>query len=1172
MKISSKFCLVLLFSLIFCVSALRAAGVRMLSDGVVQVEADFPPVQDRTVIIHPDGWDADGLKMNAITMEGIRSLGHPGEPVLPVYPVTVLIPQDRELVDVKFIPGAFETATGKYLVQSGQPEVPLCFSGPFRDVPPNREIYSQTTPYPRKCVEQVTAQFCRGYHLVTFNFRPVVYFPAQGTLHVYRHMAAQIITRKISGPIPGVVRCRDLPCDAAWVKRKVLNPELVETYRAEAPPDGTALSGQRDNYPYVIVTDTDFQPQFQLLINHKQSHGYPGTVVTMNWVQENYSGEDRAEQLRHFIFDAYNNWNTQFVLLGGDDDKSYNGGESGDYIVPRRDFYSSTDFGESDDEIPSDMYYACLDGTFNHDNDNLWAEPTDGINGGEVDWFGEVGIGRACVDSTSEAENFVNFLINYENADPNASFTKKAYMIGELLWEAPNLTYGADYKDEIKNGASTHGYTTVGFPEDWTVDTLYDKNIGTWTTTQLYSILNSNDLEVLNHLGHADVDYCMRMSNSDFESHVSNTMGFFGYTQGCYDGSFDNRDPYGDTLSSDCILEHFTCKDAGPFAFIGNSRYGWGEYQSTNGSSQYYDRQFFDAIFGEGILELGLANQDSKEDNIGYLAFAANRWCGYELNLFGDPQTPLGGGLSRTGMIFLDRTVYGNHVPVNITVKDLDLNINASAVDSANVTITTQTGDSETVTLTETGSTSAIFEGSIEVAEGAASPGNGIVETQNGFTLTAHYIDADDGQGGFNIERTADATADFLGPAISHIAVEQVTDTSAVITFLTSEPSSGVIIYGKTPPPEQISEGDSGNTTHRFVLQNLDQCSYYYFFIQATDPAGNTTTDDASGTYYTFPTLERVDFLSEDMSTDPGWTTELQWQYGHPTGGSGDHGAADPENGYSGTNVYGYNLNGGYPDNMADTAYLTTPPIDCSEGSGTKLTFMCWLGVERNIYDHASIRISTNGTDWETIWSNPETTLAGGTWEPWEFDISAQADGQSTVYIRWGMGPTDSGWTYCGWNIDDVTISFCRECTQPSPTPRPTRTPTQPPTATPNPPTATPGKASIDLTLNAHVFTAGDPFLLKAVYTNPGPQITLDEYIILDVFGTFFFWPGWSSIPEYRRIILEPEQTNSEDILEFTWPDGSFGHAEGLCFWAAFLVPGTTTVYGDIDNEVFGYR
>ena len=37
-------------------------------------------------------------------------------------------------------------------------------------------------------------------------------------------------------------------------------------------------------------------------------------------------------------------------------------------------------------------------------------------------------------------------------------------------------------------------------------------------------------------------------------------------------------------------------------------------------------------------------------------------------------------------------------------------------------------------------------------------------------------------------------------------------------------------------------------------------------------------------------------------------------------------------------------------------------------------------------------------------------------------NISAVADNQPTVYIRWVMGITDASWTYCGWNIDDVEI------------------------------------------------------------------------------------------------------------------------------------------------------
>jgi hypothetical protein len=246
--------------------------------------------------------------------------------------------------------------------------------------------------------------------------------------------------------------------------------------------------------------------------------------------------------------------------------------------------------------------------------------------------------------------------LTYENADPDMSmFMKHAVMVGEWLWNG-DVSYGGGFKDEIKNGSSAHGYTTVGFPDDWTVDTLYDRDHN-WYAWDMVDLINSNSVHVFNHVGHSDPEYCMRITIDRLANEIHNSLGFFAYSQGCYCGSFDNRTTSGSTLSYDCVLEHFTTEEKGAFAFIGNSRYGFGSSVSTDAPSQYFDRQFFDAIFGEGIRELGPANQDSKEDNVGYLSYATNRWCGYELNLFGDPQTPLGGNASQIGEIQLDNMV-----------------------------------------------------------------------------------------------------------------------------------------------------------------------------------------------------------------------------------------------------------------------------------------------------------------------------------------------------------------------------------------------------------------------------------------------------------------------------------------------------------------------------------
>ena len=57
---------------------------------------------------------------------------------------------------------------------------------------------------------------------------------------------------------------------------------------------------------------------------------------------------------------------------------------------------------------------------------------------------------------------------------------------------------------------------------------------------------------------------------------------------------------------------------------------------------------------------------------------------------------------------------------------------------------------------------------------------------------------------------------------------------------------------------------------------------------------------------------------SWNMDADPGWSVQGQWAFGHPDrAGRRFHGYPDPNNGHTGTNVYGVNLNGGYSTTVA---------------------------------------------------------------------------------------------------------------------------------------------------------------------------------------------------------------------------------------------------------------
>ena len=95
---------------------------------------------------------------------------------------------------------------------------------------------------------------------------------------------------------------------------------------------------------------------------------------------------------------------------------------------------------------------------------------------------------------------------------------------------------------------------------------------------------------------------------------------------------------------------------------------------------------------------------------------------------------------------------------------------------------------------------------------------------------------------------------------------------------------------------------------------------------------------------------------------------------------------------------------------------LVTPSFDCTELSGTILSFKYDIFKEQETSAFLA-EVSTNGgSDWDTVWQRtlsdrgPETATA---------DISTYADGASAVRIRFRYTASYDWW----WQIDDVTVS-----------------------------------------------------------------------------------------------------------------------------------------------------
>ena len=158
-----------------------------------------------------------------------------------------------------------------------------------------------------------------------------------------------------------------------------------------------------------------------------------------------------------------------------------------------------------------------------------------------------------------------------------------------------------------------------------------------------------------------------------------------------------------------------------------------------------------------------------------------------------------------------------------------------------------------------------------------------------------------------------------------------------------------------------------------------------------------------------------------DMDTDPNWLLDAGWAWGAPTGAGSWNG--DPNSGYTGQNVIGYVLDGDYDNNMTTASYAATGAINCQGYGNIRLSFRRWLGVE-SPYDHACVQVSNDGANWVDLWTTGSSHVSDGTWQSVDYAVPPSvADGQATVYFRWGIGPTDESVTCPGWNIDDVHVT-----------------------------------------------------------------------------------------------------------------------------------------------------
>lgn len=431
----------------------------------------------------------EGLSYDSVAMPGLSQYGAPGEPILPFKLVKALIPQGKDVQSVGVTTSNRKVLEGSFNVEYGKTPVPISSNITVVDKP-NQIIYNSANPYPGMLFLQMSEQCLRGYKILLLKIHPVQYIPKTNELFYFETMTVTIRLTE-TGKISPLFR--KLPQDRALVLGVVDNPDGAETYtKAVTSMRQLSIVDLSHSYDYVVITNNALQSSFQPLVDWKIQKGLNATVVLvediMNDPDYHCDGlfgdglgspkfNDTQAHIRNFIKDAYQNWGTQYVLLGGDDE-----------IIPSRGVYVYAD-SYTDYNIPCDMYYGALDGSWDNDNDTIfgeaveyWSGPENGTAGEEADFFAEVYIGRATVNNAMEVTTFVRKTLTYEQACLQTEIPKTPYAS-----TVARMDLGfSDLKDFLSlGGGSKQLDPTTWYSPDGDLPTMFN---GTNKASNVFSV------------------------------------------------------------------------------------------------------------------------------------------------------------------------------------------------------------------------------------------------------------------------------------------------------------------------------------------------------------------------------------------------------------------------------------------------------------------------------------------------------------------------------------------------------------------------------------------------------------------------------------------------------------------------------------------------------------
>lgn len=467
--------------------------------------------------------------------------------------------------------------------------------------------------------EYVSTSTRKNITLMRFAVSPFIYKEEDKKLYFVSDIYLEIKT-KLSDDVGTL---SDYDYNPTLLSRNVINPEKIEFL---VKTKAVKTSTNDETIDYLIITNEALKDSFQKLLEWKRTKGLNAVCRTIEEIEQSYVGTDMQFKIKSCIKDLYDNHHLKYILLGGDKN-----------IVPVKYCYASNPSFDIND-MPSDMYYACLGEPFDWDSNcnGIFAEADD-----KVDLLQDVCVTRLPVRTGEDVRNFTEKLLGYEQSPEwkgrmLMAGVKTQYMHNEQSdseYEGNRL-----YEEYIKgnwDGQRIRFYDTY---TDFEGGSYYDVDVPN-LTEQLKTGYDFVDMST-----HGDNEYWVMEKSPHYNTIRGSSQVNEGYsiitTSSCFTNAFDSRiDP--------CLSESLIRNNkSGIVSYLGCSRQGFGytSPQSMLSPSNIYNAKFYQSLFSKDSVDKCFGDVvRSAKDSMEYTCNRDNffKWIMLGLNPIGDPEMPI---------------------------------------------------------------------------------------------------------------------------------------------------------------------------------------------------------------------------------------------------------------------------------------------------------------------------------------------------------------------------------------------------------------------------------------------------------------------------------------------------------------------------------------------------